>query len=71
MGEAVLMLCLLVVGAQALPTAQQTLLHHPKTLRLSGGSPAPLMTKSTAFNAAIGLLGIQVGKPDHHCLHSK
>ena len=72
-GESVLILCLLAVGAQALPTAKQALLHHPqsaKTLRLSGGSPAPLLTKRTVFNAAIGLLGIEVGKPEHHCLHS-
>ena len=68
-----MILFLFAVGGHALPTVQQVL-HHPqsaKTLRLSGGSPAPLLTKSTVFNTAIVLFGIQVKKPEHHCLHSK
>ena len=50
-------------GRPGLP-AKRTLSHHlqpARTLRLSGGSS--LLTKSTVFNVAAGLSGVQVGFP--------
>jgi hypothetical protein len=61
------LLCLLAMGAQALPT-KRTLSQNfqpARTLRLSGGSP---LSKNTAFKVAAGIIAVQVPFPLlRHC----
>ena len=53
-------LCLLAIGAQALPTNRAPLPYSKttRTLRLSGGSP--LLSKSTVFDVAAALFAVEV-----------